>query len=185
MTEKIKQFTPTPERGQSAKSAKKNKANPRLVWGFTSEFLKKNIPDIKPGDTVRVHQKIREEKKERIQIFEGIILAVKHGKGVNATFTVRKIAQGIGVEKIYPIHSPNIDKIEIVSRGKARRAKLYYLRDRVGKKAKLKRSEYVPGEETIVEPKPKPKIEPKADTKVKPEPEKPKKEVKPEEKAKK
>ncbi len=144
---------------------------------LTKEFLKK-LPDLRVGDTVKVHQKVpasakgkdkdkvkQDEKKERIQIFEGLILAIKHGKGVNATFTVRKIISGIGVEKIYPLHSPNIDKIEIVSRGKARRAKLYYLRDLTGKKAKLKRREYVPGQETLEdskpEPKPKPKSEPK------------------------
>ena len=108
--------------------------------------LKKDLPDIQPGDTIKVYQKIREQgkkakqgKQERIQVFEGIILAIKHGKGISGTITVRKMVGDVGVERIFPIHSPNIEKIEIVQRGKRRRAKLYYLRDRVGKKAKLKR----------------------------------------------
>ena len=108
---------------------------------FTKPYLKTNLPDLRPGDTVKVFQKIQEGDKQRIQIFEGIILALKHGKGISGTFTVRKIIDGFGVEKIFPLHSPNIDKIEIVSRGKVRRAKLYYLRERHGKKAKVKRKE--------------------------------------------
>ena len=106
---------------------------------------------MRTGDVVKVHQKVPvsakgkqsdKEKKERLQIFEGVVLAMKHGKGINGTFIVRKIISGIGVEKTYPLHSPNIDKIEIVSRSKVRRAKLYYLRERAGKKAKLKRSAF-------------------------------------------
>lgn len=93
------------------------------------------IPDFKPGDTVKVSYRIREEGKERIQPFEGIVIAIK-GAGISKTFTVRKIAsQGIGVERIFPLHSPNIQKIEVLRRGKVRRAKLYYLREKVGKKA--------------------------------------------------
>ena len=103
-------------------------------------FLKKDLPDIRPGDTIKVYQKIPGEK-ERIQVFEGVVLAKKHGKGISSTLTVRKIVGEIGVEKIFPLHSPNIEKIEIVQRGKVRRAKLYYLKERVGKKAKLKRKE--------------------------------------------
>ena len=108
--------------------------------------LKKDLPDIQPGDIVKVYQKIKEQskkakqgKQERIQVFEGIILAIKHGKGISGTITVRKMVGDVGVERIFPIHSPNIEKIEIVQRSKRRKAKLYYLRDRVGKKAKLKR----------------------------------------------
>jgi len=101
-------------------------------------YLKQNIPDIQPGDTIRVHQKIKEGDKERIQIFEGIVLATKHGKGINATITVRRVQKGYGVERIFPIHSPVIEKIEIVKRAKVRRAKLYYLRSAKGKKGRLK-----------------------------------------------
>lgn len=103
--------------------------------------LKTNLPDIRPGVLVRVHQKIVEGDKERKQIFEGIVIARKHGKGITATITVRKEVGGIGVEKIFPIHSPTIEKIEVVESYKVRRAKLYYLRKLKGKKAKLKRKE--------------------------------------------
>jgi len=115
---------------------------------FNRTQLKKDLPDIRPGDTVRVSQKIREGEKDlpagrqgRIQDFERVILARKHGKGISATITVRKVISGIGVEKVFPIHSPTIEKIEIVRRGKTRRAKLYYLRKAKGKGAKLKRKE--------------------------------------------
>lgn len=98
--------------------------------------------DLRPGDTVRVHQKIKEEKKERIQVFEGVVIAIKHGHGINATFTVRKMSGDIGVERIFPLHAPFIEKIEIVKRVKVRRAKLYYLRDLRGKKARLKQKKF-------------------------------------------
>ncbi|MDC1205369.1 50S ribosomal protein L19 [Candidatus Pacebacteria bacterium] len=91
---------------------------------------------IKAGDTVRVHQKIQDKDKTRIQIFEGLVLARKHGNEPGATFTVRKVASGVGVEKIYPLYSPNIDKIEIVKRAKVRRAKLYYIREKVAREIK-------------------------------------------------
>lgn len=111
----------------------------------TETEVKKEIPDIKPGDTVKVYQKItdvRDDKvKERIQVFEGIVLAKKHGKGISATITVRKVIDGVGVERIFPLHSPFIEKIEIVRSSKVRRAKLYYLREAKGKKAKLKMKE--------------------------------------------
>ena len=100
--------------------------------------LKQNVPDIQPGDVIRVHQKLKEGDKERIQVFEGVVLAKKHGVGINATITVRKVTQGVGVERIFPIHSPLIEKIEIVRRSKVRRAKLYYLREAKGRKARLK-----------------------------------------------
>lgn len=102
-------------------------------------FLKNDNPDIKAGDTIRVHQKIREKDKEKIQVFEGIVLARRHGKGINTTITVRKVISGIGVERIFPIHSPNIAKIEVINKGKVRRAKIYYLRGAKGRKARLKR----------------------------------------------
>ena len=100
--------------------------------------IKKDIPDVKPGDVVRVHQRIKEGEKERIQVFEGVVLAKKHGTGINATITVRKVTLGVGVERIFPLHSPLVGKIEIVKRSKVRRAKLYYLREAKGRKARLK-----------------------------------------------
>ena len=101
--------------------------------------LKIGLPGIRPGDTVKVYQKIKEKDKERLQAFEGVVLARKHGKGISATITVRKVISGVGVEKIFPIHSPAIEKIEVLKKSKVRRAKLYYLRTAKGKKAKLKR----------------------------------------------
>lgn len=97
-------------------------------------FYKNNEDSFSIGDVVRVHNVIREGEKSRIQIFQGLVIAKKHS-GIRATFTVRKISSGIGVEKIFPVHSPNVEKIEVVKKGKVRRAKLYYLRDRVGKAA--------------------------------------------------
>lgn len=113
---------------------------PTTIEKFGEPYLKK-LPDIRPGDTVRVHQKITEGGKERIQVFEGLVLARKHGRGIEGTVTLRRVLQGIGVERIFPLHSPMIEKIEIVKRAKVRRAKLYYLRDAKGKKAKLKAKE--------------------------------------------
>ena len=105
-------------------------------------FIEKNMPEkdapsITVGDTVRVHLKVKEGNRERIQVFEGTVIAKKHG-GINETFTVRRISYGVGVEKVFPLHSPVIEKVEAIRRGKVRRAKLYYLRDRVGKAAKVK-----------------------------------------------
>lgn len=108
-----------------------------IIKSIEHEQLKNKIPDLKVGDTVRVHQRIKEGNRERIQVFEGIIIK-KQGGGVNATFTARRIAYGVGVEKTFLIHSPLVEKVEVVRVGKARRAKLYYLRDRVGKAAKTK-----------------------------------------------
>ena len=101
-----------------------------------AEQSKKEVPVLRPGETVRVHVKVVEGEKERTQVFEGIVIRIA-GKGNRTTFTVRKISYGIGVERIFPIHSPRIDKVEVVSRGKVRRAKLYYLRERSGKGARL------------------------------------------------
>ena len=108
-----------------------------IIKSIEHEQLKDKIPDLKVGDTVRVHQRIKEGNRERIQVFEGIIIK-KQGGGVNQTFTVRRVAYGVGVEKTFLIHSPLVEKIEVVRVGKSRRAKLYYLRDRIGKAAKTK-----------------------------------------------
>ena len=108
-----------------------------IIKSIEHEQLKNKIPELKIGDTVRVHVRIKEGNKERIQVFEGIIIK-KQGGGLNATFTVRRISYGVGVEKTFLIHSPLVEKVEVVRVGKARRAKLYYLRDRVGKAAKTK-----------------------------------------------
>ncbi len=103
---------------------------------FEAEQSKKEVADLRPGETVRVHVKVVEGEKERTQVFEGIVIRIS-GKGHRATFTVRKISYGIGVERIFPFHSPRVEKVEVVSRGKVRRAKLYYLRKRSGKGARL------------------------------------------------
>ena len=108
-----------------------------IIRSIEHEHLKEKIPVLKVGNTVRVHQRIKEGNRERIQVFEGIIIK-KQGGGLNATFTVRRIASGVGVEKTFLIHSPLVEKVELVRVGKARRAKLYYLRDKVGKAAKTK-----------------------------------------------
>lgn len=105
---------------------------------FNKSQQKDNLPDVRPGDFVKVHQKVKEGDKDRIQIFEGQVLARKHGKTAGATITVRKLIGGIGVEKIFPLHLPSIEKIDITKRGKARRAKLYYLREAKGRKSRLK-----------------------------------------------
>lgn len=99
--------------------------------------MKKEVPAFNVGDTIKVHVKIQEGDKSRIQIFEGTVIAKKHG-GVNETFTVRRVAHGCGIERVFPLHSPVVEKVEVIRRGKVRRAKLYYLRDRVGKAAKVK-----------------------------------------------
>ena len=108
-----------------------------IIKSIEHEQLKNKIPNLKIGDTVRVHQKIKEGNRERIQVFEGIIIKKQNG-GVNETFTVRKISYGVGVEKTFLVHSPLVEKVEVVRVGKARRAKLFYLRDRVGKAAKTR-----------------------------------------------
>ncbi|KAB1440016.1 50S ribosomal protein L19 [Candidatus Galacturonibacter soehngenii] len=108
-----------------------------IIKNIEAEQLKKEVPQFNVGDTVRVHAKIKEGTRERIQVFEGTVLK-KQGGSSRATFTVRKNSNGIGVEKTWPLHSPFVEKVEVVRLGKVRRAKLYYLRDRVGKKAKVK-----------------------------------------------
>ena len=104
---------------------------------MAQESLKEQKPDIAIGSTVRVHVKIREGERERIQTFEGTVIA-KKGSGVSETFTVRRVSYGVGVERVFPVHSPNVEKVELVRKGRVRRSKLYYLRDRVGKSAKVK-----------------------------------------------
>jgi len=108
-----------------------------IIKSIEHEQMKNKIPDLKVGNTVKVHVKVKEGNRERIQVFEGIIIKVQGG-GVNKTFTVRRIASGVGVEKTFLIHSPAVEKVEVTRVGKARRAKLFYLRDRVGKSAKTK-----------------------------------------------
>lgn len=108
-----------------------------LIQELNKETLSNEVAPVQIGDTVRVHVKVKEGSRERIQIFEGTVIAKKHG-GIAETFTVRRVSYGVGVEKVFPLHSPVIEKIETVRTGKVRRAKLYYLRDRVGKSAKIK-----------------------------------------------
>ena len=107
-----------------------------LIKELTKSQLKE-MPAVNVGDTVKVHVKVKEGARERIQIFEGTVIAKKHG-GIEETFTVRRLAYGIGVEKVFPVHAPSIEKVEVVRHGKVRRAKLYYLRSRLGKAAKVK-----------------------------------------------
>jgi large subunit ribosomal protein L19 len=108
-----------------------------LLQAFTNEQLKSELPVVNVGDTIRIHNRIKEGARERIQMFEGTVIA-KHGGGISETFTVRRVSYGVGVEKTFPIHSPNVAKVEITRVGKVRRAKLYYLRDRMGKASKVK-----------------------------------------------
>ena len=108
-----------------------------LIKHLTDGQLKEVAGNFNIGDTVKVHNRIKEGSRERIQIFEGTVIAKKHG-GIQETFTVRRVSYGVGVEKTFPVHSPNVEKVEVVRKGKVRRAKLYYLRDRVGKAAKVK-----------------------------------------------
>ncbi len=108
-----------------------------LMKVLANQYMKPEVPDIRIGDTVRVHVKIKEGSRERIQVFEGTVIAKKHG-GLDESFTVRRLSYGVGCEKVFPVHSPNIVEIETVRHGKVRRAKLYYLRSRLGKSAKVK-----------------------------------------------
>ena len=108
-----------------------------LIKELNKETLQNEVPSVQIGDTVRVHVKVKEGSRERIQVFKGTVIAKKHG-GIEETITVRRISYGIGVEKVFPVHSPSIDTIEVVRNGDVRRAKMYYLRGRVGKGAKVK-----------------------------------------------
>jgi len=104
---------------------------------IAQDSLKQEVPDVSVGNTVRVHVRIKEGERERIQMFEGTVIAKKHG-GVSETFTVRRVAHGVGVERVFPLHSPTVAKVDVVRLGRVRRGKLYYLRNRVGKAAKVK-----------------------------------------------
>jgi len=126
------------EEAKTEEKTEISEQEPVLEKGIRESFLKQDLPEIKQGDTVKVYQKIKEKNKERVQVFEGQVLAVKHGKGINATITVRKVIRGVGVEKIFPVHAPSVTKIEVLKRTKTRRAKLYYLRKAKGRKTKLK-----------------------------------------------
>lgn len=108
-----------------------------IIEALEKEQMRSDIPDFRPGDTVRVHVKVIEGNRERIQVFEGTVIG-RRGKGINETFTVRRVSYGVAVERIFPIHSPRIERIEVVRRGKVRRAKLYYLRGLSGKAARIK-----------------------------------------------
>ncbi|KRN88614.1 50S ribosomal protein L19 [Ligilactobacillus ceti DSM 22408] len=119
----------------SVKGKKKMSVNP-LISKITESQLRSDIPDFRPGDTVRVHALIVEGKRERVQLFEGVVIK-RRGEGISETYTVRKISNGVGVERTFPVHSPRVEKIEVMRQGRVRRAKLYYLRDRHGKSARI------------------------------------------------
>ncbi len=125
----------------AAKAEQLIQLNPQCAYSallsVAKDSLKDNPPEIEIGSTVKVHVKIREGERERVQVFEGTVIARK-GSGVAETFTVRRVSYGVGVERVFPLHAPNVVKVELVRLGKVRRAKLYYLRDRVGKAAKVK-----------------------------------------------
>jgi large subunit ribosomal protein L19 len=107
-----------------------------ILDSVVAPYIKSDVPEIRPGDTVRAHVKVREGGKERIQVFEGIAIAVRHG-GIAKNVTLRKMSSGVGVERTFPVHSPNVAKFEVLRHGKVRRAKLYYLRDKIGKAARI------------------------------------------------
>jgi len=112
----------------------------KAIADIEAKYVRKDVPDMRAGDSVRVHTKIKEGDKERIQIFEGVVIAYRKG-GTGSTFTVRKTSYGVGVERVFPLHSPRIDKVEVVGHGEVRRSRLYYLRARQGKAARLHQEE--------------------------------------------
>lgn len=140
--------------------------NDPIISAYAKKREKTDLPDFRSGDLVIVYQKVKEGKKERIQTFEGVVLARKHGRGLNATFTIRKMSGGIGVERIFPLHAAFIDKIQVVKKAdKIKRAKLYYLRARGGRKAKVKPTLILPEEAgKALTPKPEAEIADKAET---------------------
>jgi large subunit ribosomal protein L19 len=109
----------------------------KLITNLEREQMRLDLPDFRAGDTIRVHSRIKEGDKERIQVFQGVVIRRRRG-GLGATFTVRKVSYGVGVERIFPLHSPNIDKIDVITKGRVRRARLYYMRKLKGKAARIK-----------------------------------------------
>ncbi|MQS75080.1 50S ribosomal protein L19 [Companilactobacillus halodurans] len=109
----------------------------KLIQDITKEQLRSDIPDFRSGDTVRVHAKVVEGSRERIQLFEGVVIK-RHGTGISATYTVRKVSNGVGVERTFPLNTPRVEQIEVIRHGRVRRSKLYYLRNRTGKAARIK-----------------------------------------------
>ncbi len=142
---------------------------PNVIDLIEAETKRKKVPELRPGDTVRVHAKVVEGTRERVQVFEGIVIGI-HGSGVKEVFTVRRIAHGVGVERSFLVHSPRIDKIDVLRHGDVRRAKLYYLRGKIGKGARIreKREAIVAADGAAVEPElerePEPEPEPEAAT---------------------
>ena len=116
----------------------------KAIADIEAKYLRKDLPPMRAGDTVRVHSKIREGDKERIQVFEGVVIAYRKGQPGSSMFTVRKVSYGVGVERMFPVHSPRIDRVEVLGHGQVRRARLYYLRALQGKAARLQQEE--PGE---------------------------------------
>ena len=116
----------------------------KAIADIEAKYLRKDLPDFRPGDTVRVHTKIKEGDKERIQVYEGVVIASSGGSS-HSMFTVRKVSYGVGVERIFPLHSPRIDRIEVVGRGEVRRSRLYYLRNLQGRAARVQQEEGAPG----------------------------------------
>lgn len=114
----------------------------KTLGNIEREMMRLDLPDFIPGDTIRVHVKIKEGEKERIQAFEGVVISKRKGM-INASFTVRKVSYGVGVERIFPLHSPSIDRIEVVTKGRVRRSKIYYLRNLRGKAARIKERKFV------------------------------------------
>jgi large subunit ribosomal protein L19 len=112
-----------------------------VIESIERDYMRMDIPSFRPGDSVKVHVKIREGDKERIQVFEGVVIRYRKGT-MGATFTVRKVSYGVGVERIFPLHSPQLDKVEVLRRGRVRRSRLYYLRQRLGKAARIKEKRY-------------------------------------------
>jgi large subunit ribosomal protein L19 len=121
----------------NARHGDRHMSKQAILKSVVEDSMKANLPEIRPGDTVRAYVKVREAGKERLQMFEGLCIAVKHG-GISKTITLRKISNGVGTERTFPVHSPNVDRFEVVRHGIVRRAKLYYLRGKVGKAARIR-----------------------------------------------